>query len=221
MQSIASSQPRSARLTACPRDIHPTSLAVLAPPSIFMRRNWAHGPIRGSSSGMRLMPEGGSTSSGYAVSPIVGCWGEQDSIMTADLPAPIRRILVANRSEIAIRVFRAASELGLATVAIYAEEDKLSLHRFKADEAYRVGRGVAGELQLGPLESYLSIAEVIRVAVAANVDAIHPGYGSLSESPEFAEACAANGIVFIGPRPETMRTLGTKVSAHNLAQSMD
>jgi len=140
--------------------------------------------------------------------------------MTADLPAPIRRILVANRSEIAIRVFRAASELGLATVAIYAEEDKLSLHRFKADEAYRVGRGVAGELQLGPLESYLSIAEVIRVAVAAKVDAIHPGYGFLSESPEFAEACAANGIVFIGPQPQTMRTLGNKVAARNLAVSV-
>jgi pyruvate carboxylase len=142
--------------------------------------------------------------------------------MTTDVtvPAPIRRILVANRSEIAIRVFRAASELGLATVAIYAEEDKLSLHRFKADEAYRVGRGVAGELQLGPLESYLSIAEVIRVAVAAKVDAIHPGYGFLSESPEFAEACAANGIVFIGPKPETMRTLGNKVAARNLAVSV-
>ncbi|HKD28029.1 MAG TPA: pyruvate carboxylase [Xanthobacteraceae bacterium] len=141
--------------------------------------------------------------------------------MTAHVtpPAPIRRILVANRSEIAIRVFRAASELGLQTVAIYAEEDKLSLHRFKADEAYRVGRGVAGELQLGPLESYLSIAEVIRIAVVAKVDAIHPGYGFLSESPEFAEACAANGIGFIGPKPETMRTLGNKIAARNLAAS--
>jgi pyruvate carboxylase len=139
----------------------------------------------------------------------------------ATLPTAIRRILVANRSEIAIRVFRAASELGLQTVAIYAEEDKLSLHRFKADEAYRVGRGVVGELQLGPLESYLSIAEIIRVAVAAKVDAVHPGYGFLSESPEFAEACAANGIVFIGPRPETMRTLGNKVAARNLAQSVN
>ncbi len=143
--------------------------------------------------------------------------------MTADaiLPKAIRRILVANRGEIAIRVFRAASELGLETVAIYAEEDKLSLHRFKADESYRVGRGVAGELQLGPLESYLSIAEIIRVAIAAKVDAIHPGYGFLSESPEFADACAARGIVFIGPRPDTMRTLGNKVSARNLAQSVN
>ena len=132
----------------------------------------------------------------------------------------IRRLLVANRSEIAIRVFRAAAELGIRTVAIYAEEDKLSLHRFKADEAYQVGRGAAGELKLGPLEAYLSVAEVIRVAVAAKVDAIHPGYGFLSESPEFADACAANGIVFIGPSPQTMRTLGNKVAARNLAVSV-
>ena len=142
--------------------------------------------------------------------------------MTTDAaaPTPIKRLLVANRSEIAIRVFRAAAELGIQTIAIYAEEDKLSLHRFKADEAYLVGRGAAGELRLGPLEAYLSIPEVIRVARAAKVDAIHPGYGFLSESPEFAEACAANGIVFIGPKPETMRTLGNKVAARNLAVSV-
>ena len=142
--------------------------------------------------------------------------------MTAAAPAPraIKRLLVANRSEIAIRVFRAAAELGIQTVAIYAEEDKLSLHRFKSDEAYLVGRGEAGELKLGPLEAYLSIPEVIRVAVAAKVDAIHPGYGFLSESPEFSEACAANGILFIGPKPETMRTLGNKVAARNLAISV-
>ena len=142
--------------------------------------------------------------------------------MTATAPAPrsIKRLLVANRSEIAIRVFRAAAELGIQTVAIYAEEDKLSLHRFKSDEAYLVGRGEAGELKLGPLEAYLSIPEVIRVAVAAKVDAIHPGYGFLSESPEFSEACAANGILFIGPKPETMRTLGNKVAARNLAISV-
>ncbi|MGL4974081.1 MAG: biotin carboxylase N-terminal domain-containing protein, partial [Bosea sp. (in: a-proteobacteria)] len=124
---------------------------------------------------------------------------------------PIRKILVANRSEIAIRVFRAATELGLKTVAIYAEEDKLSLHRFKADEAYRVGEG------LGPIAAYLSIEEVIRVAKEAHVDAIHPGYGFLSESPEFAEACAEAGIIFIGPSPQTMRTLGNKVAARNVA----
>ncbi|SFK40450.1 pyruvate carboxylase [Methylocapsa palsarum] len=127
--------------------------------------------------------------------------------------ARIRRLLVANRSEITIRIFRAASELGIRTVAIYAEEDKLSLHRFKADEAYLIGLGK------GPLEAYLSIEEVIRVAREAKVDAIHPGYGFLSESPEFAEACAQAGIIFIGPKPETMRQLGNKVAARNLAMS--
>ena len=128
---------------------------------------------------------------------------------------PFRRLLVANRSEIAIRVFRAATELGIATVAVYAEEDKLSLHRFKADEAYQIGKGK------GPVEAYLSIDEVIRVARDAKADAIHPGYGLLSESPEFAEACAAAGIVFIGPRAaRRMRTLGNKVDARNLAISV-
>ncbi|QWK77312.1 pyruvate carboxylase [Ochrobactrum sp. BTU1] len=129
----------------------------------------------------------------------------------------IRKILVANRSEIAIRVFRAANELGIKTVAIWAEEDKLSLHRFKADESYQVGRGPHLGRDLGPIESYLSIDEVIRVAKLSGADAIHPGYGLLSESPEFADACAENGIIFIGPKPETMRRLGNKVAARNLA----
>jgi pyruvate carboxylase len=130
---------------------------------------------------------------------------------------PITKILVANRSEIAIRVFRAANELGLKTVAIWAEEDKYSLHRFKADESYQVGRGPHLDHDLGPIESYLSIPEIMRVAKLSGADAIHPGYGLLSESPEFAEACAENGIVFIGPKPETMRRLGNKVAARNLA----
>ncbi len=125
----------------------------------------------------------------------------------------IRRLLVANRSEITIRVFRAAAELGIATIAIYAEEDKLSLHRFKADEAYQLSSGK------GPLAAYLSIEDVIRIARQAKADAIHPGYGFLSESPEFAEACAAAGITFIGPSPETLRNLGNKVAARNLAVS--
>jgi pyruvate carboxylase len=129
----------------------------------------------------------------------------------------IRKLLVANRSEIAIRVFRAANELGIETVAIWAEEDKYSLHRFKADESYPIGRGPHLPKDLGPIESYLSIDEVIRVARQAGVDAIHPGYGLLSESPEFAEACAEAGITFIGPKPETMRRLGNKVAARNLA----
>ncbi|MBZ9670144.1 pyruvate carboxylase [Mesorhizobium sp. ES1-3] len=129
----------------------------------------------------------------------------------------ITKILVANRSEIAIRVFRAANELGLKTVAIWAEEDKYSLHRFKADESYQVGRGPHLNKDMGPIESYLSIEEVIRVARLSGADAIHPGYGLLSESPEFAEACAQAGITFIGPKPDTMRRLGNKVAARNLA----
>ncbi|KTR05785.1 pyruvate carboxylase [Aureimonas ureilytica] len=129
----------------------------------------------------------------------------------------IAKILVANRSEIAIRVFRAANELGLKTVAIWAEEDKYALHRFKADESYQVGRGPHLTRDLGPIESYLSIEEVIRVAKQSGADAIHPGYGLLSESPEFADACRENGITFIGPSPETMRRLGNKVAARNLA----
>ncbi|WP_421856497.1 pyruvate carboxylase [Oricola sp.] len=131
----------------------------------------------------------------------------------------IRKILVANRSEIAIRVFRAANELGIKTVAIWAEEDKYSLHRFKADESYQVGRGPHLDRDLGPIESYLSIEEVLRVARQSGADAIHPGYGLLSESPEFVEACAEAGVTFIGPRPETMRALGNKVAARNLAVS--
>ena len=130
---------------------------------------------------------------------------------------PITKILVANRSEIAIRVFRAANELDLATVAVFAEEDKLALHRFKADEAYPIGRGPHLAAPLGPIESYLSIPEIIRVAQLSGADAIHPGYGLLSESPEFVDACAEAGLTFIGPRPETMRSLGNKVAARNLA----
>ena len=125
--------------------------------------------------------------------------------------AEFGKILVANRGEIAIRVMRAANELGKRTVAVFAEEDKLSLHRFKADEAYRIGEG------LGPVAAYLSIEEIIRVAKQAGADAIHPGYGLLSENPDFVEACDANGITFIGPRAETMRALGDKASARRVA----
>ena len=107
----------------------------------------------------------------------------------------IRRILVANRGEIAIRVMRAASELGSATVAVYSQEDRFSLHRTKADESYLVGR------DKGPVEAYLDISDILRVAREAGVDAIHPGYGFLSENPQFAQACADAGIVFIGPAP--------------------
>ena len=119
---------------------------------------------------------------------------------------PIKSILVANRSEIAIRVFRAASEMNIRTVAIYSKEDRLSLHRFKADEAYLVGEGK------GPIAAYLDIDDIIRVAKEAHVDAIHPGYGLLSENPDFADACAKAGIRFIGPSPDAMRRLGNKVT---------
>jgi pyruvate carboxylase len=126
-------------------------------------------------------------------------------------PAPIKSLLIANRGEIAIRVMRAATELGIRTVAIHSKEDRFSLHRTKADESYLVGEGK------GPIEAYLDIADIIRIAVEARVDAIHPGYGFLSESPEFAEACAAARIIFVGPLPDTMRRLGNKVEARNLA----
>ncbi|HMM55862.1 MAG TPA: pyruvate carboxylase, partial [Candidatus Desulfobacillus sp.] len=124
----------------------------------------------------------------------------------------IRSLLVANRSEIAIRVMRAATEMGIRTVAIYANEDRFALHRFKADESYLVGAGKK------PIQAYLDIADILRIAGEARVDAIHPGYGFLSENPDFAEACAAAGIVFVGPRPEVMRLLGNKVAARELAQ---
>lgn len=127
----------------------------------------------------------------------------------------INKILVANRSEIAIRIFRAANELGLKTVAVYALEDRLALHRFKADESYHIGDG------LGPVEAYLNINEYIRIAKQCGADAIHPGYGLLSESPEFADACHEAGIIFVGPRSETMRSLGNKVAARHMAQACD
>ena len=122
-----------------------------------------------------------------------------------------KTILIANRGEIAIRIMRAANELGKKTVAVYAEEDKLGLHRFKADEAYRIGEG------MGPVAAYLSIEEIIRVAKDCGADAIHPGYGLLSENPDFVDACDANGITFIGPKAATMRALGDKASARRVA----
>jgi pyruvate carboxylase len=124
-----------------------------------------------------------------------------------------RKILVANRGEIAIRIMRAANEMGKKTVAVFAEEDKLGLHRFKADEAYRIGEG------LGPVQAYLSIPEIIRVAKLSGADAIHPGYGLLSENPDFVDACEAEGITFIGPTAATMRALGDKASARRVAMA--
>lgn len=127
----------------------------------------------------------------------------------------IRSLLVANRSEIAIRVMRAAAEMRIRTVSIYSNEDRFALHRFKADESYLVGAGKR------PIDAYLDIEDILRIAREAGVDAIHPGYGFLSENPDFAEACERAGIIFIGPKPAVMRLLGNKVSARELAQKMN
>ena len=121
--------------------------------------------------------------------------------------ANFKKILIANRGEIAIRIMRAANELGKRTVAVYAEEDKLGLHRFKADEAYKIGEG------LGPVAAYLSIEEILRVAKACGADAIHPGYGFLSENSNFAAACEQANIVFIGPPNKAIEVMGDKARA--------
>ncbi len=128
---------------------------------------------------------------------------------------PLSRILVANRSEIAIRIVRAVHELGLEAVNVYSDEDHLTLHRFSASEAYRVGRGRT------PTAAYLDVDEMLRVARESECDAVHPGYGFLSENPVFAERCRAAGICFIGPRPDVMRRLGNKVEAREIARAAD
>src|SRR5438093_5077608 len=125
---------------------------------------------------------------------------------------PIRKLLVANRSEIAIRVFRTCHELGIRTVAVYSHEDRFALHRFKADEAYRLGK--PGE----PIRAYLDIDGLVAVARQHEVEAVHPGYGFLSENPRFAQACRAAGLVFVGPRVDILEQLGDKVAARALAQ---
>ncbi len=125
----------------------------------------------------------------------------------------IHKILIANRGEIAIRIARAAAEMHIPTVAIYTYEDRYSLHRYKADEAYQIGEDT------DPLKPYLDAEEIIRVAKKCGANAIHPGYGFLSENAQFAEKCAAANIIFIGPRPEVMRALGDKVAAKEVAKS--
>ena len=122
-----------------------------------------------------------------------------------------KKLLAANRSEIAIRAFRAATELGMRTVAIYAEEDRFSIHRFKADEAYVVGRGK------GPVGAYLDIQSIVGLARDRGVDMIHPGYGFLSENAQFARACQEAGITFVGPRPELLEMMGDKTAARAVA----
>ncbi|HTN74154.1 MAG TPA: pyruvate carboxylase [Pirellulaceae bacterium] len=124
----------------------------------------------------------------------------------------ITKLLVANRSEIATRVFRSAHELGIRTVAIYTHEDRYALHRFKADEAYSVGK--PGE----PIRAYLDIDNIVAIAKERGVDAIHPGYGFLSENPQFAQACHNAGIIFVGPTVEALEQLGDKTFARNTAE---
>ncbi|SOC80907.1 pyruvate carboxylase [Salinimicrobium sediminis] len=127
----------------------------------------------------------------------------------------IKKVLVANRGEIAIRIFRACTEIGLRTVGIYTFEDRYSLHRYKADESYQIGA------DNDPLKPYLDIKAIIKVAKQNNVDAIHPGYGFLSENADFAKQCEENGIIFIGPKVSVLKSLGDKVRAKEVAVKND
>lgn len=127
---------------------------------------------------------------------------------------PIKKILCANRGEIAIRIFRAATELGLSTVAVYSHQDRVHLHRYKADEAYLVGKGKSA------VGAYLSIDEIVGIAVEAGVDAIHPGYGFLAENAGLADACEKAGIAFVGPSADALRTFGDKTAARTLAKKI-
>jgi pyruvate carboxylase len=123
----------------------------------------------------------------------------------------MKKLLVANRGEIAIRILRAASELHIKTVAVYTYEDRYSLHRYKADESYQIGDSTE------PLKPYLDIEEILRIAKNYEVDAIHPGYGFLSENASFAQRCKDEGIIFVGPAPDVMLNLGDKVMAKKVA----
>src|SRR6266478_6218480 len=138
----------------------------------------------------------------------------RDTLIAAEMKKskPIRKLLAANRSEIAIRILRAANELGLRTVAIYSQEDRLALHRFKADKAYLTGEGK------GPVEAYLDVEGIVAIAQEKQVDAIHPGYGFLSENPALPRSCERAGIAFIGPSAELLELLGDKTAARRLAE---
>src|ERR1044071_8630232 len=129
-----------------------------------------------------------------------------------EFPYHMKKLLALNRSEIAIRILRAANELGLRTVAIYSKEDRLALHRFKADEAYLIGENK------GPVEAYLDVEGIVALAVEKGVDAIHPGYGFLSENPALPRACERAGITFVGPSAELLDLLGDKTAARKLAE---
>jgi pyruvate carboxylase len=134
---------------------------------------------------------------------------------TSPVIRPLRKLMAANRSEIAVRIFRAGTELGIRTVAVFAQEDRLSIHRYKADEAYQVGQGQ------GPVAAYLDIESIVGVAQEKGVDAIHPGYGFLSENANFARACQKAGIIFVGPRPDLLDMMGDKTAARALAKRIN
>ena len=123
----------------------------------------------------------------------------------------IKKVLVANRGEIAIRIFRACTEINVKTIGVYTFEDRYSLHRYKADESYQIGE------DKDPLKPYLNIDEIIRVALESDADAIHPGYGFLSENASFAQKCEDNGIIFIGPKVSVLKSLGDKITAKQVA----
>src|SRR5690349_19330851 len=124
------------------------------------------------------------------------------------------RVLVANRSEIAIRVFRTCTELGIRTIGIYSKEDRFALHRYKADETYQLNES------LGPIKAYLDIPGIIAIAKRTGAEAIHPGYGFMSENADLARACEAAGVVFIGPTPEILELMGDKTAARKQAQAL-
>src|SRR3981081_894483 len=122
----------------------------------------------------------------------------------------MKKLLALIRSESVIRILRAANELGLRTLAVYSQEDRLSLHRFKADEAYLIGEGK------GPVQAYLDVEAIVSLAKEKGVDAIHPGYGFLSENPALPRACEKYGIMFIGPNADLLELLGDKTAARHL-----
>ncbi|KAK3093492.1 hypothetical protein FSP39_016408 [Pinctada imbricata] len=149
------------------------------------------------------------TQYGYNLPPGMGRYSSSQPQAKPD--EKIQKLLVANRGEIAIRVFRACTEMNIRTVAIYSEQDKMHMHRQKADESYLIGKG------LPPVAAYLNIPEIIQIAKENDVDAVHPGYGFLSERSDFAEACTDAGIKFIGPSAEVVYKMGDKVEARKAA----
>src|SRR5688500_4955090 len=169
-----------------------------------------------SPAGFVQMPLTRSSATKLTKSPASNSGSTRGAVAATETVVPairqVRKLMAANRSEIAVRIFRAATELHLRTVAIVAQEDRLCIHRYKADEVYQVGAGK------GPVAAYLDIDSIVAIAKEKNVDAIHPGYGFLSENAEFARACDRAGIIFVGPRPELLDMMGDKTAARAVAQ---